>query len=323
MYLIYNLAVHSDLWLPGQDTDDRDSERDRLLTISHQPQAFKEFAKAHWISKRYAGFLRTYDTGNGVLICAGQNKQDAFNLWFSKAGREAYYDVRGDYTSVLMTNLGISVSTLLQGDLPLHGAAVKIDGHFIGVLGHSQVGKSTLLWRLLDTGAMFASDDVFTVKARKREIVAYPSTSLHAKLSRQELDARDEDHTLYQEMLPNSSQYWVPIASNKRITEASALTHLFILHPSSSCLDHLRVSVHRLTTGDAVSALMDNTHGLWAVSPLLNSKRMFHVYAMVSQIIPIYVLSYNRSFGILPDLVAAIRGTIISETQFSRSGASH
>lgn len=306
-YQIYDLCVNSDFDLPADSCIQAAYQPGRTLCLSYKPEAFHEFAQVQWISSRNGGMLRSYDIANGVLICAGNDAQEGASFFVSREGSAIVSNSDRLEVSLLLSNLGLSISTLLAGHLPMHAAAVRIDGKFVGISAPSGTGKTTLLWELLDAGARFASDDVFHIFTQDNKAVAVASVSLHAKLSEAALQRRDSDRSQYMETFKGSEEYWVPVASEHRVLEKHPLDALFILQPVAQSSDVNAVDAQRVRGGAAVSLLMKNTQALWAVYPLLDGKRLFNIYALLAESVPIYVLRYVRRYEILPQLVEAIR----------------
>jgi len=198
-YRLNQFRVESDLPLPCPPVALPDGlPAGEPLRIQYAPGALTEFACVRWLGRRYGGdYLRAYDTGCGVLVCADKTvrmlaQENGLTVAFDPADAFA-----GALAAAMAINLGLSICTLLQGDLPLHGAGVALDGQLIGILAPSGTGKSTLLWKLLDAGARFASDDVLPVRIENGGVTAFPSVALPSKLSRQALEARGEEPQRY------------------------------------------------------------------------------------------------------------------------------
>jgi len=286
------------------------------LPVAHAPGTLSEFAQVHWLGRRFGTPLRSYDVGDGVLACVA----DCLRIHIDRAGSRVTLDfddrdawARG-YASACTVNLALSLCTLLQGDLPLHGAAAELDGLRFALMAPSGTGKSTLLWALLDQGALFANDDVTPLRVREGPLVAAPSGSLHAKLSRTALEERDLDPARYEPMLPDAREFWVPIEPERRAHEEKPLTALFVLQPGLPVVGAKPVVVRRAMAGAAVALLMQHTQGLWAVAGVLDGRRILSRYAAVLQSSPIFTLEYPRRVEILPELVKTIRQVLDAVT---------
>ncbi len=308
-YHIYDLRVESDLELPANPLTDEAFRPGKRVCISHQPASSHEFDQAHWISSRYGGLIRCYDVGNGILVSVGGGTGSMFRFWVSRKGDEIVLGTLCSEAAAMIPNLGLSICKLLQGHLTLHGASLEICGKLIGLLAHSQSGKSTLLWTLLDRGARIASDDVIPIHLDSSKVMATPSVSLHAKLSGVTLDRQDVDTTALQPVLADDDQFWLPFCPDAREVEPRPLEALFLLQPDWQA-EAGSVQVQRVSGGGVISLLMDNTHGLWAAYPMLDGKRIFAILAALVESIPIYTLRYARCYEILPALAAAIQDHI-------------
>ena len=318
-YRINQFSVESNLELPvNSDASivcDALRETSTSLSIRHQKGALNEFSQVRWAGRIGDGFLRIYDVGDGVVVCALDDLRmhvnragDTVILDFELSDREALAGALA-----LSTNSGISISTLFGGDIALHGAGVEIDGRFIGIMAPSGAGKSTTLWSLLDNGALFGNDDVIPVRCIDGRVVAFPSITLHAKLSRDALEKRGWDAAQYEEWVPNSDEYWIPIEAKQRVQEPRPLAALFVLRPTVNPAFPNRVHISQVTGGTALSLLMENTQGLMAAAQLLNGKELFARYAEIIHTVPLYALHYHKSYDALPALTQLIRDLISLE----------
>ena len=97
------------------------------------------------------------------------------------------------WAGVLPSGFFSSVAAMLMaanGDLPLHGSAVAIDGQATLVCGASGAGKSTTIAHLIERGALLISDDLTvlrpdpaggrpTVSAGRRSMRLFPRAAEH------------------------------------------------------------------------------------------------------------------------------------------------
>ncbi len=283
-------------------------EADRL-TVACAPGSLHEFPCVFWAGRRYGGdYLRAYDVGEGLLICAG----DEVRLWVDNRGRSLTLDFDADdalamgIVSALTVNLGMALCTFLRGDLPLHAAGVELDGKLIGLSAPSGTGKSTLLWSLLDQGARFAGDDVLPVKITRNGVLAFPSVSLPAKLSRQALERRGLDGSALPEVIPGTQEFWLPIEPECRLRELRPLAALCFLHPYRQPEMPGRVAVRQVRGGEAISLLLSNLQGFWAVSGKLAADCLRAQAVALLRSVPLYILEYHRRPDTLPGLIGVL-----------------
>ncbi len=308
-YHVYDLFVESDLELPANPLTEDAFRPGKKLCVSHQPVPSSGFDQAHWISSRYGGLIRCYDVGDGILVCVGGGTGNLFRFWVSGKGEKIILDTLCPEAAAMIPNLGLSLCKLLQGYVTLHGSFAEVCGKMVGLLAHSQAGKSTLLWTLLERGARFASDDVIPIYLDKGRVMATPSVSLHAKLSGETLNRRDMETTALRPVLPGADQFWLPFGPDAREVEPHSLEALFLLQPAGRS-ETDNVQVQRVSGGAVISLLMDNTHGLWAAFPMLDGKQMFAILAALVESVPIYTLRYARSYEVLPELADTIQSHI-------------
>ena len=93
-----------------------------------------------------------------------------------------------------LLNFVISTSLTLSGEEPLHATVVELDGHAVGLLGHSGTGKSTLAAFLISRGA----DPVGNTSEQhgayiKAEIEKWQKVAAHAGIVGGVVEAHCED----------------------------------------------------------------------------------------------------------------------------------
>ena len=247
-----------------------------------------------------------YDIGHGVLI-----EPDDISLYVSYAGDEIVADCPDTleaYAAGWVLHAGAALSTLFAGGLPLHSAGAVMDGKYFGLLAASGTGKSTTLWALLQSGALFANDDLISVRFDDAAPTAYPSVSLYPKLHRSTLDREGLDWTQYQAAPPNDDKFWVPLPSAARAVEPQTLSALFLLEPAPADTDD--VQVIQSTTEAAAGILRRNLHGLWLVQKYISGERVDALCQTLAAAVPVYTLRYRKTREILPRLVHTIWGRL-------------
>jgi hypothetical protein len=281
---------------------------DRLV-VRRASRPLDEFPRVCWLGRRAGTSLRSYDVGDGVLVCLA----DCLRIHVDARGSRVTlaFDPEDDwaagYARACTINLAVCLCTLLRGGLPLHAAGARVGGKSVGLMARSGTGKSTLLWALVDGGDRFAVDDVLPVRVEDGRVMAAPSGGLHAKLSRQALEERGMEAIRYEPMLPDREEFWVPIPPEHRAVDTGPLDALYLLRPGDDPALWGSVRVRRLAAGAALGALMENTQALWAVFPLLDGGQMLRLYDAVIDSVPIYALEYCRRREVLPELVRVIR----------------
>ena len=247
-----------------------------------------------------------YDVGHGVLI-----EPDDISLYVSYSGEEIIVDCPDTlqaYAAGWVIHAGAALSTLFTHGVPLHCAGASHKGKYFGLLASAGTGKSTTLWSLLQSGALFANDDLISVFLDGDTPHAYPSVSLYPKLHQIAMEREGLDSTQYQVAPPNEDKFWVPISRKARIIEPQSLSALFVLDPSQ--IDTNRVSVTRRSVESAALIIRQNLHGLWLVHKYVSSDRLNALCRKMAQSVPVYTLCYTKTFANLPRLVEAIHAAL-------------
>lgn len=244
-----------------------------------------------------------YDIGHGVLI-----EPDNISLYVSYSGDEIIVDCPDTlqaYAAGWVIHAGAALSTLFTRGVPLHCAGASHGGKYFGLLASAGTGKSTTLWALLQSGALFANDDLISVFLDDETPLAYPSVSLYPKLHQIALEREGLDSTQYQVAPPNEDKFWVPISRKARIIEPQSLSALFVLDPSR--VDTDGVSVTRNSIESASLIIRQHLHGLWLVHKYVPGDRLIALCQKLAQSVPVYTLRYTKTFANLPLLVEAIQ----------------
>ena len=270
---------------------------------------YQTFSRVHWVAQR--SWARAYDVGEGLLLSVMDDFQmlvavdgSAITLFFDPAN-----EVARALAAACAVNLGMAACALLRGELALHAASAQIDGQLIGVMAPSGTGKSTLLWSLLDHGALLCADDMTLLRQPARDTVpmAFPAASQHAKLCREALERRGMNP---EELAPvhfESDEFWVPLPAPQRLSTPRPISALFVLRPASHLATVGHVHIERAPSGRALSLLNENMQGLWIAAARLNGPRYTKACIELAQRTPIYIVQYHRSYQGLPILVEAMR----------------
>jgi len=318
-YRIFDFDIESEITLP---CDVRLCSHPSLeAATAHLEVVFRP--RPDWIFQRVVPIGRrvwgcAYDTGDGVMVCL----QTGVLMHFRRDGKrvEVHFDqqcpVQTAHVGTWLVNIGISICLLLRGDIPFHGASVEWNDRLFCVMAEARTGKTTLLWRLLDAGALFYGDDLLPIHIGEEGLLASPSISLSSQLSSEALIKRGFAPADFEETIPGADRFWVPIDAPQRTFKKRSPAALFILSPFAAPdggLQSAPIFVRRHVGADAVSLLLANTHGLWATCEVLDSKALMSQYLRLAREVPIFTLHYARDFSVLPRVREALSHIISKE----------
>lgn len=306
-------TVQTDLDLPCSHEKPLRFHENKVIRIERGKDLTSDVQQVHWEGRSGGNVLRSYHVGDSVLLGIGLS----ITMRIPKDGLSIAVDfddsdpIEPELGCAATTNLGLAVCSLFQGYLPLHGCGVSIQGHRAIIMAPSGTGKSTLLWKLLDDGAVFTSDDVNAVEVEKGSVTVYPSVSLHSKLSKSAILERGWNCNDFRQVCTGSKEHWIPIDACDRINTPGKLNAVFVLRPLLHPPSSEFVRITRVWAGEAISVLMANTQGLWAVRSFLNVSELMHRYCEMLRTTPLYIVQYSRSFEVLPNLVKSIQKVVM------------
>lgn len=309
-YFFNGCRVQSEVTLPCDVAFASVNEEPRsLVTVRYGGKFPPVFSQVHWSAQR--SWARAYDVGEGLLLSVMSD----FHMLVAVDGGTItlFYDaanaLAGALAGACTVNLGMAACALLRGELALHAASAQIDGQLIGVMAPSGTGKSTLLWSLLDHGALLFADDMTILRdtISDETPLAYPSAGLHAKLCREALERRNLNVEELLPVYPDSDEYWIPMKAHQRLALPYPLTALFVLRPAAHLATVGHIHVERAIGGRVLSLLNENMQGLWFALSRLDGQRYTRACIQLSQRVPIYVVQYHRCYQVLPTLVETIR----------------
>jgi len=318
-YRIFDFDIESEVVLP---CDARLCSHPSLeAATAHLEVVFRP--RPDWVFQRVVPIGRrvwgcAYDTGDGVMVCL----QTGVLMHFRRDGKrvEVHFDqrcpVQAAHVGVWLVNIGMSICQLLGGDIPLHGASVEWNDRLFCVMAEARTGKTTLLWRLLDAGALFYGDDLLPVHLGEEGLLASPSISLNSQLSGEALIKRGLAPADFEETIPDADRFWVPIEASRRALKKRSPAALFVLSPFVAPKvepKNAPLFVRRHSGADAVSLLLANTHGLWATCEVLDSKALMSQYVRLAREVPVLTLHYARDFSVLPRACEALSHIISKE----------
>jgi len=215
---------------------------------------------------------------------------------------------RSDVFESYLLQQVLSFLAIAEGREFLHGSAVTWHGCGLALLGESGYGKSTLVAAMLRQGGQLISDDALVfaplspgewgVMPGPGQIKLYPDS--------------------LQETLPDQSGTTLNPVTNKailtwphRMSEAQPVQGIFVLAPpdsDASTESNGDIAIQRLSGVAAVQTLYTNLF-----NPMVHHiPRQTHLLTSLAALVrdlPIYLLSYPRTYAALPQVLNLIRGT--------------
>ena len=259
-----------------------------------------------------------YDVGDGFLL-EPNTKRGLLALHIDFKGRVLTVDCPDDLLEVASAwaiHAGLGVATLTHGGVPLHGAGLEVMGKYVALMADSGAGKSTLSWFLMQRGARFGNDDLVPVRMDGNDAIAFPSVSLYPKLQR---DAVDRHNLDIADLLPadygtGEEEYYVPLPTARRVTSPHPLAAVFLIRPQPLPIDSLltvrrmseMVEARRVPEDEAAATLRRNLHAAWLISKWMDGRKLDALCHRLAARVPVYMLTYPRSFAISPVLAERI-----------------
>lgn len=198
-----------------------------------------------------------------------------------------------------------SVLLLQRGLLPLHAAALEIEGRAVAFAATSGGGKSTLAATLGARGHAFLSDDVTAVELegeQPRIRASYPLMKLTPR-SQQRLGRAGEDAPLVN---PDEDKraFDVRVA----LPEGSrAFDRLYVIE------DGERVAIEPIARGDALFLLLRHSHRSALLHHAAGAAEMMRRCARVAERVPLYRLRRPFDLARLDELALAIERHVAPE----------
>lgn len=186
-----------------------------------------------------------------------------------------------------------------EGRLVVHGAAVKVGGRAIVILGDSGQGKSTLAASFSSAGFGLLGDDATVVSRQGGRIgvrAVYPSLRLQP----------DSIDALYSEAPHSESvahyspkrRIRVPVPTDSGEAELAAL--FVIAQPVEA-----QIAVEPLSAAQASIALITNSFAL-DPTDLERAQAKLEAASACAREVPAFAISYPRDYARLPDVRAAM-----------------
>ena len=209
-----------------------------------------------------------------------------------------------------LLNIVIASALTLAGEEPLHGTAVDLGGHAIGLLGHSGAGKSSLAAFLVSTGARLLTDDVLRVEFVDGQAIAYPGPH--------RLKLFDEPAKRF---LPNSladghfntlsGKMMIPPPGPAIIGRGTPLAALYFLGELPGLAEPTQPSAIPLSGEQVLRVLLSSAMDDRNASPA-RLARQLRFAGQLAALVPIRALRYPRRFDLMDAVAQEIRRTLTS-----------
>lgn len=300
--------VESEVALPNNAAADTGNGRAPrvALRVRYAPGGLREFAHLVPVADRLGGFLRTFETDVGILVCMGERVR----MHVGREGTEVVlacpeHDLPDG--QLLLMGHGFALCGLIHGALPLHGACADLISGRALFLAGSGTGKSTLLWEILRRGGQMVSDDLIPVYQDAKGVTVPPSGDLPSKLSREILEVWGwPQQELFLPVGRVGAKRWVPVPAERRAGDALPPSAIYLLTPGSA-FGHLDdIAFEHLSGAHAVTEVQASGYGLWMSEPLVApAVIMIRTMALLAHV-PVCRLHYPKRMDVFPGLIAAI-----------------
>jgi len=296
--ILNQFSVQSEIHLPGI-AQNSDLQRQALRQISIKSACIQEIP----CLARQLQLQPSYDIGHGIIMERGSN-----SFYVSFQGDQILVDNQEqDYTTRLVAGPGICACTFFTKGLPLFASCVLIGNHLVGFLGSSGTGKSTILWSLLQSGCLFASDDLLPILFDNGLHLAYPSVSLFPKLRPPTLEHFGMNSQNLHRVTFGEDKFWVPLLPEQITTFPKSLSALFLLQPLSTAIS---ITVRRNSLEKAAQIVNQYVHSRWLAEKYLKPKVLAAQCESLISAVPVYTITYSKSFEALPRITEAIDAAI-------------
>lgn len=187
------------------------------------------------------------------------------------------------FSTVKLYLFGVAFAPLLfqQGNFPLHGGALDINGKGIIISGNSGAGKSTLTLALMKKGYSLITDDISVLKKSEADVFVNPTYRLQKISTNTAINFGINVEEL--EKIEGEEKYFLPIADSM-IGDAVPLTALFELVPN----DCEEVVIEEVIGSNKLMILINNTYYLQFVDCLDMSHEHFKFCSQLANKIKVY-----------------------------------
>ena len=199
--------------------------------------------------------------------------------------------------------VGVVLPYILQmrGFIPLHGSSVVAGDKVWGFLGGTHIGKSTLQTEFIKQGYTFFSDDVISLKAKERNILAFPGYPA-VKLEQVSRNNLPDNMVVRINLLPVGATKSVYSLSPNVVQKTPLpLGGLVILDPRSPEVDE-NIECKVLKKTESVMSLLANTFTLSLTNTAIQKNYIDAFGTKEFMDIQIWKVKYSRNFEKLNEL---------------------
>lgn len=212
----------------------------------------------------------------------------------------------------------VSHALLKLGIEPLHATAIVLDGRAVAFMGDCGRGKSSLAASFLTQGFSLLTDDLLTVEATARGIVAHPGPPRIKLFPEMAAALFGRDSTGFP-MNPLTSKAVIPLKPHQSCSEAMPLGTIYVLAPATAGVRN--ATIRRLTPRQAFIELLRNTFNRDVKDPA-RLEQLFRHAAWLSASVPVKLLRYPRDLKTLTALHDVIRVDTTTDSTVSVSAVS-
>jgi hypothetical protein len=215
------------------------------------------------------------------------------------------------FLEAYLTNLAVSAALIQKGEEPLHSTAVDFAGHCIGLLGESGAGKSTLAAFLCSRGGKLVTDDILRIRFEVGVSIAQPGPC--------RLKLREE---AAKRLVPNArrsgiwslvgGKYIYDMGDQAERRPKRRLKALYHLCPPEDPND-TKIAIERLSGQPLFHLLAGSTMHNDIILPARLKQHFVFVHRL-AQSVPVYRISYPRSFAALDDVAEMLAGSLRDES---------
>lgn len=202
-----------------------------------------------------------------------------------------------------LLNFAVSAALLLQGEESLHATVVDIGGRAIGLLGNSGAGKSTLASFLITCGGTIVTDDILRIAFDEEAVIAYPGPN-RLKLFTEAAKLFLPESSASGKWSPAGGKLVYDLGDQTRLRPSCRLVGLYDLRKKPQP-DEGRVVLERKSALDSFltigAATMNND-----LQPPARQGRHFRFVEQIAKLLPVYSLTYPRTFDVFDEVAEAI-----------------